>query len=103
MYFRNKFKDILGVAGKLDLKWLATKEAVKTKKDGATSQFTIKDDLLMWKKRWYIPNNIELKNMILHDDHNSKIARHFRTYKAPEGLKHNYHLHKMEEDVKGYV
>ena len=41
--------------------------------------------------------------MILHDDHNCKIARHFRTYKTPEGLKHYYHSHKMEEDVKGYV
>ena len=57
----------------------------------------------MWKKRWYILNNIELKNMILHDNHDSKIAGHFGTYKTLGRLKHNYHWHKMEEDVKDYV
>ena len=87
----DNFKDILRAAGKLDPKWLATKEAVKAKKDGADSQFEIEDDLLMWKKRWYIPNNIELKNMILHDNHDSKIAGHFGTYQTLERLKHNYH------------
>ena len=99
----DNFKDIVREAGKLDPKWLATKEAVKAKKDGTDSEFGIEDDLLMWKKRWYIPNNIELKNMILHDNHNSKIAGHFGTYKTLERLKHNYHWHKMEEDVKDYV
>ena len=99
----DNFKDIVRAAGKLDPKWLATKEAVKGRKDGTDSQFEIEDDLLMWKKWWYIPNNIELKNMILHDNHDSKIAGHFGTYKTLERLKHNYHWHKMEEDVKDYV
>ena len=99
----DNFKDIVRAAGKLDPQWLATKEAVKGKKDGTDPQFQIEDDLLMWKKRWYIPNNIELKNMILHDNHDSKIAGHFGTYKTLERLKHNYHWHKMEEDVKDYV
>ena len=56
----------------------------------------------MWKTAWNIPNNIELKNMILHDKHDSKIAAHFRRYKTLERLKPNYHWHKMEEDVKDY-
>ena len=41
--------------------------------------------------------------MILHDNHDSKIAEHFEIYKTLERLKHNYHWHKMEEDVKDYV
>ena len=41
--------------------------------------------------------------MILHDKHDSKIAGHFGTYKTLERLKHNYHWHKMEEDVKDCV
>ena len=57
----------------------------------------------MWKQQWYIPNNIELKNMFLHDNHNSKIARHVRTCKTPKGLKHNYNSHKIEENVKVYI
>ena len=41
--------------------------------------------------------------MILHDNHDSKIAGHFGTYKTLERLKHNYHWHEMEEDAKDYV
>ena len=39
----------------------------------------------MWKKRWYIRNNIVLKNIIMHDKHNSKIAGHFKTYQIWKG------------------
>ena len=59
--------------------------------------------MLMWMNRWYIPDNLDLRNMILHDNHDSKIAGHFGIYKTLERLKHNYHWHKMEEDVKDYV
>ena len=62
----------------------------------------MEDDLLMCKKQWYIPNHIEFKNMILHDNHNSKTAGNFGTYKTLERLKHTYHWHKMEEDVHDY-
>ena len=41
--------------------------------------------------------------MILHDNHDSKIARHFEIYRTLEQLKHNYHQHKMEKDIKNYV
>ena len=96
----DNFKDIIRAVEKLDPKWLATKEAVKGKKDGTNAQSEIEDDLLMWKRWWYIPNNIELKNMILHDNHHGKIAEHFGTYKTLERLKHNYHWHRMDEDIQ---
>ena len=80
-HLNDNFKDIIRAAEKLDPKWLATKEAVKGKKDGTNAQFEIEDDLLMWKRWWYIPNNIELINMILHDNHDGKIAEHFGTYR----------------------
>ena len=41
--------------------------------------------------------------MILHDNHDSKIAGHFGIYKTLERVKHNYHWHRMEEDIKDYV
>ena len=72
-------------------------------KEGLDPYFSIENELLLWKGRWYIPNNIDLKNMILHDNHDSRIAGHFRIIKTLERLKHNYHLHRMEEDVKDYV
>ena len=62
-----------------------------TKKPRLDPHFSIKDELLMWKGRWYILEDIELKNMILHDNHDSKIAGHFGIYKTLERIKHNYH------------
>ena len=65
--------------------------------------FSIENEVLLWKGRWYIPDDIDLKNMILYDNHDSKIAGHFGIYKTLERLKRNYHWHRMEEDVKNYV
>ena len=38
-----------------------------------------------------MPDDIDLKNMILHDKHDSKIAGYFGMYKTLERLKYNYH------------
>lgn len=38
--------------------------------------------------------------MILHDNHNSKIAGHLGIYNALKRLKYNCHWHRMKEDVK---
>ena len=41
--------------------------------------------------------------MILHDNHDSWIAGHFGLYKTLERLKHKYHWHWIEKDVKDYI
>ena len=96
---RDPFRDTLLAAGKLDQAWLATRNAVLDKQQGLDPHFSVEDEMLMWKNSWYIPDNIDLRNMILHDNHDSKIAGHFGIYKTLERLNHNYHWHKMEEDV----
>ena len=70
---------------------LATFDAVAAKKKGLDPYFSIEKELLWWKGRWYIPNDIDLKNMILHDNHDSKIVGHFGIYKTLERIKDNYH------------
>ena len=100
---RDTFRESLLRSANMDRNWLATREAVMAKKPGLDPHFSIEDELLMWKGRWCIPEDIDLKNMILHDNHDSKIAWHFRIYKTLDWLKHNYHWHKMEKDVKDYV
>ena len=100
---RDPFNNTLLSTAKKDQAWLATHSAVATKKEALDPYFSVQNELLLWKGRWYISNDIDLKNMILHDNHDSKIAGHFGIYKTLERLKHNYHWHKMEEDVKDYV
>ena len=65
--------------------------------------FHIENEVLLWKGRWFIPDDIDLRNMILHDNYNSKKAGYFGIYKTLERVKHNYHWHTIEEDVKDYV
>ena len=77
-----------------------TKDVIITKKPRLDLHFSIEDELLMWKARWYISKDIDLKNMILQNNDNSNIAGHFGIYKTVQRVKHNYYWHKMEDDVK---
>ena len=43
------------------------------------------------------------RNMILYDNHDSKIVGHIGIDKTLKRLKHNYYWHRMEEDVKNYM
>ena len=54
-----------------------TRDEVMTKKPGMDTHFSIEYELLMWKEIWYIPEDIDLKNMILYDNHDSKIGGHW--------------------------
>ena len=62
--------------------WLATHDAVAVKKEGLDPYFSMEDELLLRKGRWYVLDDIDLKNIILHDNHDSKIAEHFGIYKT---------------------
>ena len=79
---REPFRNTLLSTAKKDQAWLATSDAVAAKKEGLDPHFGVQDELLLWKGRWYIPKDIELKNIILHDNHYSKIAGHFGIYKT---------------------
>ena len=100
---RDPFRNTLLSTAKKNKIWLGTRDAVAAKREGVDPHFSIEDELLLWKGRWYIPDDIDLKNTILHDYHNGKIAGHFGKYKTLQRLKHNYYWHRMEEDVKDYV
>ena len=70
---------------------LATQDAVTAKRGGLDPHFSIEDELLLWQGECYIPDDRDLKNMILHDNHDSKIAGHFGIYKTLERLKRKFH------------
>ena len=97
------FHNTLLSTAKKKKSWLATWDVVGAKREGLEPHFSIEDELLLWKGRWYIPDDIDLKNMILYDNHDSKIAGHFGIYKSLERLKLNYHWHRIEKDVTDYV
>ena len=79
------------------------REAVNLKKTPIDLNITVENDLLLYKNRWYILNNANLKKRILHDNYNSKLVGHFGIFKTLEYLKQNYHWPKMAEEVQDYI
>ena len=69
---------------------VATSDAVAARREELNPHFRIEEDLWSWKGRLYIHNDIDPKNMILHDNDDSKLAGNFRIYKTVDRLKHNY-------------
>ena len=75
------------------------RKAVTQKEMPIDPNITVENDLLLYKNRWYIPNDANMKKRILHNNHNSKLAGHFSIFKTLECLKQNYHWLKMAEEV----
>ena len=78
---------------------MAMREVVTQKKMLIDLNITVENDLLLYKNRWYIPNDANIKKRILHDNHNSKLVGHFGIFKTLERLKQNYHWPKMAKEV----
>ena len=83
----NQFKNDFLEAGLKDLKWMVIQEAVTQKKTLIDSNIRVENDLLLYKNRWYIPNDANIRRRILHDNHDSKLAGHFGIFKTLERLK----------------
>ena len=99
----NQFKDDLLEAGLKDLQWVAMREAVTQKKTPIDPNIIVENNFLLYKNRYYIPNDTNIKNRILHDNHDSKLAGHFGIFKTLEYLKQNYDWPKMAEEGQDYV
>ena len=86
-----------------DPQWVVMPEAVTQKKTLIDPNITVENNLLLYKNRWYIPNDANIKKRILHDNHDSKLGGHFGIFKTLAYLKQNYHWPKMAEKVQDYV
>ena len=79
------------------------REAVTQKKMPIDFNITVENNLLLYKNKWYILNNANIKKRILHDNHDSKLAGHFSIFKSLEHLKQNYYWPKMAKEVQDYM
>ena len=62
--------------------------------------YSIKDDLLCWKHRLYVPER--LRKRIMDSEHDSKVAGHFGRERTMELLTRNFYWPNMEVDVRKY-
>ena len=62
--------------------------------------YELKDNILCWKNRIYVPK--EMRQRIMKSEHDSKVAGHFRTEKTMELIMRNYYWPKIETDKRKY-
>ena len=61
---RDPFRNTVLRTTKKNKACLVTWDAVATNREGLDPHFSIENELLLWKGRRYIPDDIDLKNMI---------------------------------------
>jgi hypothetical protein len=62
--------------------------------------YEIKDELLYWKNRLYLPKG--LRKRIMESKNDSKVAGHFGRERTMELLTRNFYWPNMENDVRTY-
>jgi len=86
-----------------DQTYLATPKALLKGDSKVNTNFGIEKDLLLYKNRWYIPNDEGLRPTIMEAEHDSKIAGHFGTNKTIGRVRANFCWPKMDENITEYV
>jgi len=86
-----------------DQTYSATLKALLKGDSKVDTNFSIEKDLLLYKNRWYIPKDEGLRRTIIEEEHDSKIAGHFGTYKTIGRVRANFYWPKMDENITEYV
>ena len=97
------FKERLLEVAAEDPEYQKLKDAILGGKTEKASQWSLQENVIHWKDRWYIPNNKDLRLAIMKDNHDSRAAGHFGIHKTIERLRQNFHWSNMDGDATGYV
>src|SRR5215217_1468034 len=93
------FKERLLEVAAEDPEYQKLKDAILGGKTEKASQWSLEEDVIYWKDRWYIPNNKDLRLAIMKDNHDSRAAGHFGVHKTIERLRQNFHWSNMDGDA----
>jgi len=86
-----------------DQTYLATLKALLKGDSKVNTNCSIEKDLVLYKKRWYIPKDEGLRRTIMEAEHDSKIAGDFGTYKTIGRVWANFYWPKLDENITEYV
>jgi hypothetical protein len=74
---------------------------VTIRKQNVDERFGIDEDrMLVWKGRLYVPNGFRKK--VMEQEHDSRVAGHFRRDRTLELFTRNFYCPKLEDDVRKY-
>jgi len=93
------FHEALIKAADSDQTYLATLKELLKGNSKVDTNFSIKNDLLVYKNRWYIPKDEGLRRTIMKAEHDSKIAGHFGTYKTIGRVRANFDWPKINANI----
>src|SRR3989337_1267237 len=88
-HLHSTFQSELRNAAKVDAEYQQLLTSCQIEGSEVDKNIMVEDGLLLFKNRWYIPENKELKLKILAAEHDSKIAGHFGTYKTLNRVRAN--------------
>src|SRR4051812_47989376 len=97
------FQSELRNAARMDADYQQLLTNCKVEGSEVDKNITVEDGLLLFKNRWYIPENKELKLKILAAEHDSRIAGHFGIYKTMDRVRANFFWQDMDKEVEQYV
>jgi hypothetical protein len=103
--FSSDFALQIRIAAMEDLNYqrLLADHADSITKESSDKSITVEDGLLFVNYRWPVPESKEIRNIILHAEHDSIVAGHFGQFKTLERVKANFHWLKMDLDVEVYI
>jgi len=97
------FRAALLKAADQDQSYLDTFKSVLKGEKNVYTSLTIIKELLCYKNRWYIPKEEALKRIIKEAEDDSRMARHFGTYKTIGRGRANFYWPKMDEQITEYI
>jgi len=99
MLLSSEQKEAIIQDAKLDDEYIRICKAI-SKKENVDPNYAIKEDILTWKGRIYVPKG--MKRKVMKSEHDSKIAGHFGRDRTMELISRNFYRPKMEDDVRQY-
>jgi len=84
-----------------DEDWLRAYDRVLEGK--ADADVTLEDEVLWNKGRLWVPNSVDLRKMILQEEHDSKVAGHMGQKKTIELVQRTFFWHQMDHWIEDYV
>ena len=70
---------------------------------GMDAALSLREGLVFYKNRWYIPEGRDLHQEIFSQNHDSRIAGHWGQFKTADKIKVNLYWLNMDQDMEEYV
>jgi putative transposase len=69
----------------------------------ADADVILEDEVLWYKGRLWVPDSVDLRKMILQEEHDSKVAGHMGQETPIELVRRNFFWPQMDQGIEDYV